>query len=114
MDTVSLGDLGEVTVGSTVHVRYTDDVRASSQRLEDDGCGGGTRAESQGVLCLLQCCNAVLEVVTVGVGTASVLVCPNGLTDSSLSICCRKRDLIVMLVDDTSYLIICESRHPRV
>jgi hypothetical protein len=67
MDTVSLSDLGEVTVGSTVHIRYTDDVRASSQRLKDDGCGSGTGAESQSVLCLLQCCNAVLEVVTVRV-----------------------------------------------
>jgi hypothetical protein len=53
MDTVSLSDLGEVTVGSAVNVGYTDDVRASSQRLEDDGGGSGTRAESQSVLCLL-------------------------------------------------------------
>lgn len=67
MDTVSLGYLGEITVGSTVHVGYTDDVRASSQRLEDDSCGSGTGAECQSVLCLLQCCDAVLEVVTVGV-----------------------------------------------
>jgi hypothetical protein len=88
MDTVSLGYLGEVTVGSAVDVRYTDDVRAGGQRLEDDGCGGGTRAESQSVLCLFQCCDAVFEVVTVRVGAASVLVCANGLTDSSLSICC--------------------------
>jgi hypothetical protein len=106
MDTVSLSDLGEVTVSSTVHVRNTDDVRASSQRLEDDGCGGRTRAESQSVLCLFQCCDAVLEVVTVGVGTTSVLVCANGLTDSSLSICCRKRDLIITLVNDVLHFIL--------
>ena len=67
MDTVSLSYLGEVTVRSTVNVRHTDDVRASSQRLEDNGCGGGTRAESQSVLRLFQCGDAVLEVVAVGV-----------------------------------------------
>jgi len=67
MDTVSLSYLGEVTVSSAVHVRYTDNVRASSQRLEDDGCGGRARAECQSVLCLLQRSDAVLEVVTVGV-----------------------------------------------
>lgn len=67
MDTVGLSDLGEVSVGATVNIRNTDNVRASSKRLEDDGCGCRSRAESQSVLGLLESCNAVLEVVTVGV-----------------------------------------------
>lgn len=46
MDTVGLGDLGEVTVSTTVDIRNTDYVRASSKRLENDGCGCRSRAES--------------------------------------------------------------------
>lgn len=67
MDTVGFSDLGEVTVSTTIDIRNTDDVRSSSKRLEDDGCGCRSRAESQSVLCLLESCNAVLEVVTVRV-----------------------------------------------
>lgn len=87
MYSMGLCDLCEVTVGASVHIRHTDYVRAGGQRLKDDGGGCRARAECQCVLCLFQCCDAILEVVTVGVRAASVLICADGLTDSSLSIC---------------------------
>jgi hypothetical protein len=41
IDTVRGGNLGEVTVSATVHIRNRDDVRASGQRLENDRGSGG-------------------------------------------------------------------------
>ena len=41
IDTVRGGNLGEVTVSATVHIRNGDDVRASGQRLENDRGSGG-------------------------------------------------------------------------
>lgn len=63
VDTVGLSNLGEVAVGSTIHVGNRDDVGPSSQGLQNDGSGSGAGREGQGILSMLQSSNSFLEVV---------------------------------------------------
>lgn len=63
VDTVGLGNLGEVAVGTTVHVGNRDDVGPSSQGLQNDGSGSGAGREGQGILSMLKSSNGFLKVV---------------------------------------------------
>jgi hypothetical protein len=66
LDVVCEGDLCEVAVGSAVDVGDGDDVGASGERLEDVGCGGGTRAEGERIAGVLERSDGALKVVTGG------------------------------------------------
>lgn len=79
LDAVGLGDLGEVAVGAAVDVRDGDDMAAGGQALQDDGSGGAAGGEGQGVASVLEGRDGSLEVVSVGVGGARVLVDAHGL-----------------------------------
>lgn len=84
LDVVCLGDLGEVSVGSSVDVGNRDNVGACSQRLEDYSGGGGSRRESKSILGVLKSGDSSLEVVSVWVGGAGVLVLSDWLSDTGL------------------------------
>lgn len=84
VDTVGLGDLGEVSVGSAVDIGDGDDVGASSQRLEDHSGGGRAGGECESILGVLKSCDGLLKVVTVWVGGAGVLVLSDRLANSAL------------------------------
>ena len=84
VDAVCLSDLSEVSVGSAVDVGDGDNVGASSQRLEDNGGGGRAGGECKSILGVLESGDGLLEVVTVWVGAAGVLVLANWLANSAL------------------------------
>lgn len=81
---VGLCDLGEVAVGAAVDVRDGDDVGAGGEGLEDDSGGRGAGGEGEGVLCVLEGGDGLLEVVAVGVAGARVLVDADGLAHARL------------------------------
>lgn len=63
INTVVIGDLGEVAVGATVHVGDRDDVGPGSQGLQDDCSGCGAGRESKGIFAVLNSGNSSLEVI---------------------------------------------------
>lgn len=81
---VCLGDLGEIAVGAAVHVRDGDDMAPCRQRLQDDSCGGRPGGESESVFRVLQRRDGGLEVMSVRVRGARVLVCADGDADGGL------------------------------
>jgi hypothetical protein len=85
LDTVGLGDLGEVTVSTTVDVGDRDNMAAGSKTLEDGGGGGGTGGKGESVLGVLKSSDGGLEVGTVRVGRSRILVLANWLANSGLS-----------------------------
>lgn len=64
MDAVGCGDLGEVSVGTSVDIGDGDDVGARGEGLQDDSGGGRAGGESKGVLGVLESGNGLLKVVT--------------------------------------------------
>lgn len=64
LDAMGGGNLGEVTVSSTIDIGDGDDVRARGERLEDDGSGGRARGEGKGIFGVFKSSNGLLEVVT--------------------------------------------------
>lgn len=92
LDAVGLCDLGEVAVGAAVDVRDGDDMAAGGQALQDDGSGGAAGGEGQGVASVLEGRDGSLEVVSVGVGGARVLVDAHGLADGRLGKGCGQRN----------------------
>jgi hypothetical protein len=81
---VCCGDFGEVAVRSTIDVRDGNDVRSYGQGLEDVGCGCGAGAVGERIAGVFERCNCLLEVVSVGVGGARVLVYAYGLANGIL------------------------------
>lgn len=92
LDIVCLGDLGEISVGSSVDVGNGNNVGALGQRLEDDSGGGRSGRESESILGVLKGGNGLLEVVSVWVGGAGVLVLANWLSNTGLGVGGREGD----------------------
>ena len=92
LDIVCLGDLGEVSVGSSVDVGNGDNVGALGQRLEDHSSGGRSGGESKSILGVLKGGNGLLEVVSVWVGGAGVLVLADWLSNTGLGVGGREGD----------------------
>ena len=86
LDIVCLGDLGEVSVGSSVDVGNGDNMGALGQRLEDHSGGGRSGGESKSILGVLKGGNGLLEVVSVWVGGAGVLVLADWLSNTRLGV----------------------------
>ncbi len=84
LDIVCLGDLGEVSVGSSVDVGDGDDMGACGEGLEDHSGGGRAGGEGESILGVLKRGNGLLEVVSVWVGGAGVLVLADWLSDTGL------------------------------
>lgn len=105
------GDLGEVAVRATIDIRYRDDVRACSERLQDIGSRSRAGAEGKSIAGMLERCDCAFEVVAagvlacgalysgaagrvpIGVRRARVLVLAHRLANGRLRVGCGKRDL---------------------
>lgn len=74
LNAVGVADLGEVSMGATVHVTARDDVRSDLQGLNDQGGGSRARRQGNSIAGLLQRGDSQLEVVSVWVGRTRVLV----------------------------------------
>lgn len=74
IDTVGGGHLSEVAMGATVDIGDGDDVRTGGERLENDGGGGRTGGESEGIAGILQRGDSLLKVIP----TRVRLVCDGG------------------------------------
>lgn len=85
VNTVGVGDLGEVTVSTTIDITTRNNVGANRQGLEDQGGSGRSRSNGNGVLGLLQGSNGGLEVVSVWVTRSGVVVDTNRLRRLQLS-----------------------------
>lgn len=81
MDAVCRRNLGEISVRSTVHIGHRDDMRARCQRLEDGGCGCGAGRERKSVLCVLESCDCLLEVIPAGMSVPYLTIPKPSTTD---------------------------------
>lgn len=82
---VGVGDLGEVTVSTTIDITTRNNVGANRQGLENQGGSGRSGSNGNGMLGLLQGSNGGLEVVSVWVTRSGVVVDTNGLRRLQLS-----------------------------
>jgi len=67
------GDLGEVTVSTSVNVVHRDNVGSSRKRADNGGGGGRSRGEGQSMLGTLESSDSGLKGVARGVSTAGVV-----------------------------------------
>lgn len=91
-NTVSLCDLSEIAVGTSVHVGDRNDMVTGCEALEDDSGGGAAGGEGEGVSGVLEGGDSSLEVRAVRVGGTRVLILAYRLSDGGLCESGRERD----------------------
>lgn len=73
-------------------------MRSYGQRLQDVGCGCGAGAVSQRIAGVLERCDCLLKVVSVGVRRSRVLVYAYGLADGVLCESSREGNLLLLAI----------------
>ena len=84
-DSMGVSNLGEITVGSSVHIGSGNDMRANWQRLNNQRGGSRARRKRNGIFGLLQLSHSSLKVVSVGISRSRILVGSNRISRQRLS-----------------------------
>lgn len=81
---MSCGNLGKVSMGTTIDIRDGDNVRALGKRLEDVGSGRRTGRERQREFRMLESGYGILKIVPVRVRASYILIAANWFTYTCL------------------------------